>query len=92
MRIRSVAVAAALALAFAGVSCGGEETETPEATPTPVVTPTPEPTPRSYVVEPGDTLTGIAQRFETTVDEIVQANDIADPDLIRPGQELTIPE
>ncbi len=92
MRIRPFVVASAVVLALAGVSCGEGEPQAPEATPTPVATPEPEPTPQSYVVEPGDTLTSIAQRFETTVDEIAQANEIPDPDLIRPGQELTIPE
>lgn len=41
-----------------------------------------------YVVQPGDTLYGIAQELGTTVDSLVAANGIADPDLIMPGQEL----
>lgn len=45
-----------------------------------------------YIVQPGDTLTHIAQQFGTTVDAIVQANDIADPNLIVIGQVLEIPE
>ena len=52
-----------------------------------------EPTPEVpvYVVQAGDTLFTIAQRFETTVEAIVTANDIADPSLIRVGQKLVIP-
>jgi len=46
---------------------------------------------RTYVVESGDTLSAIADRFDTTVRAIVRANDIADPDVIDVGQELTIP-
>lgn len=46
---------------------------------------------RTYVVESGDTLSAIAERFDTTVRAIVRANDIADPDVIDVGQELTIP-
>ncbi len=53
--------------------------------------PTPTPEPPIYVVQPGDTLYTIAQRFETTVEAIVAANDIADPSLIRVGQKLIIP-
>lgn len=45
----------------------------------------------TYVVRSGDTLSAIATRFDTTVKAIVEANDIADPDVIDVGQELTIP-
>lgn len=44
-----------------------------------------------YVVQPGDTLSSIAQRFGTTVDAIVRANNITNPNLIYVGQVLTIP-
>jgi murein DD-endopeptidase MepM/ murein hydrolase activator NlpD len=45
-----------------------------------------------YIVQSGDTLTHIARRFGTTVDAIVQINDISDPDLIIIGQVLEIPK
>lgn len=45
----------------------------------------------TYTVQPGDTLFRIAQRFSTTVQAIVQANNIADPNRISPGMVLTIP-
>lgn len=45
----------------------------------------------TYVVRSGDTLSAIANRFDTTVEALVEANDIADPDAIDIGQELTIP-
>lgn len=44
-----------------------------------------------YVVQAGDTLFRIAQRFETTVEAIAAANDLTDPSLIRVGQRLVIP-
>ena len=44
-----------------------------------------------YVVESGDTLTSIAQEHGTTVDAIVEANDLDDPDVLDIGQELVIP-
>ena len=45
----------------------------------------------TYTVRPGDTLWTIARRFGTTVQNLVRANNIADPNLIYPGQVLTIP-
>ncbi|MGY6518281.1 MAG: peptidoglycan-binding protein [Lysobacteraceae bacterium] len=46
---------------------------------------------RSYTVAPGDTLSAIAQRNGTTVATLVNANGIANPDRIFPGQTLVIP-
>jgi LysM repeat protein len=45
-----------------------------------------------YVVQPGDTLYKIARRYNTTVDAIVEANDIVNPDRIDVGQKLCIPK
>jgi peptidoglycan hydrolase-like protein with peptidoglycan-binding domain len=44
-----------------------------------------------YVVQTGDTLFTIAQRFGTTVEAIVRANNLTNPDVIFVGQVLTIP-
>jgi murein DD-endopeptidase MepM/ murein hydrolase activator NlpD len=44
-----------------------------------------------YIVQQGDTLYIIAQRFGTSVDAIAAANGITDPALIAPGMELIIP-
>ncbi|NLG69252.1 MAG: LysM peptidoglycan-binding domain-containing protein [Firmicutes bacterium] len=45
-----------------------------------------------YTVQPGDTLFFIAQRFGTTVDAILAINpQIANPNLIFPGQVICIP-
>jgi murein DD-endopeptidase MepM/ murein hydrolase activator NlpD len=57
----------------------------------PVVALDPTPEAPVYVVQPGDTLYSIAERFDTTVEAIVNANDIADPSLINVGQKLIIP-
>lgn len=45
----------------------------------------------AYTVVQGDTLSGIARRFNSTVRDIQNANKIADPRDIRPGQNLFIP-
>lgn len=67
-------------------------------TPTVLLT-TSEPTPapevegfRSYTVQRGNTLSGIARRFDTTVAVLVQLNNIPNPNLIYVGQVLRIPE
>ena len=45
----------------------------------------------TYTVRRGDTLSAIALRYHTTVQTLVQANDIRDPNLIYVGQQLRIP-
>jgi LysM repeat protein len=45
----------------------------------------------TYTVRPGDTLSQIAQRHGTTVDALVRLNNIHNPNLIYPGQELRLP-
>jgi LysM repeat protein len=79
-------------------------TEEPTAAPTeppPTATPTPEPptpTPqpaarRTYVVQRGDTLRGIAEQFDVTVQALLEANNLTaeQADSLRVGQELIIP-
>lgn len=60
-------------------------------TPPPGSTPTPPTGTVTYVVQPGDTLSKIARQFNTTVQAIAQANNIANPNLIFVGQVLVIP-
>lgn len=43
-----------------------------------------------YVVQPGDTLYGIARKYHITPLEIADANQLANPNLIYPGQRLRI--
>lgn len=44
----------------------------------------------TYVVKKGDTLSGIAAKYNTTVDKLVQLNNIPNKNLIYVGQELII--
>jgi nucleoid-associated protein YgaU len=67
----------------------------PTATPTPEPpTPTPQPAARrTYVVQRGDTLRGIAEQFNVSVQALLEANHLtaAQADNLRVGQELIIP-
>jgi LysM repeat protein len=47
--------------------------------------------PRTYTVQRGDTLGTIARQYGVDYRAIAQANKLADPNLIFPGQVLTIP-
>lgn len=46
--------------------------------------------PETYTVKPGDTLTEIAEKKDTTVGELVKDNKIKDPDKIQVGDKLKI--
>lgn len=57
-------------------------------------TPAPAPAPAggsNYIVKPGDTLSGIGTKFGVDWKTIAAVNGIANPNLIYPGQRLTIP-
>lgn len=66
----------------------------------PVLTPTPDAPhyqpaarsgPETYVVQAGDILSAIAMRYSVSVDALVGANDLPNPDALEVGQVLTIP-
>ena len=44
----------------------------------------------NYTIQSGDTLIKLADKFETTVDELALNNDIKDADSIQAGQRLAI--
>lgn len=50
-----------------------------------------EPELRTYTVVPGDTLSGIGERFGVAWPDIASLNNIPNPDLIHPGQVFKIP-
>jgi LysM repeat protein len=65
-------------------------TATITLTPEPSLTPTPE-GPITYIVEPGDTLSSIADSFDVDVFLLMAANGISDPDQVFVNDELIIP-
>jgi LysM repeat protein len=65
-----------------------ESSAAPTKTPRPTAKPTAT---RKYRVKSGDTLSGIARRFGTTVAVLKKLNGISDASRIRPGQVLRVP-
>ncbi len=47
--------------------------------------------PPVYIVQSGDTLSGIAARYNTSVADLIAANQLGDPDRLAIGQRLAIP-
>jgi LysM repeat protein len=66
-------------------------TSTGTATPLPPPTATPTAEIIAHTVARGENLLSIARQYNTTVEAIVEENDIANPDLIFIGQVLIIP-
>jgi LysM repeat protein len=67
----------------------GSATDLPQPTATP--TPTPTATALIHIVKAGENLSTIAARYGTTVDAIVAANKLRNPDLILIDQVLILP-
>ena len=68
-------------------------TQTPPPSPTSAPSETPTPSgPITYVVEEGDTLFSIAEQFGVSIDALIFANTILDPNNIGVGTQLIIPD
>ena len=73
---------------------------TPVTEPTSLLQPSPtgqtvlpgRPTPIVHVVEPGDTLFWIAQKYGVSPERIIEENSLTDPDSLAVGEELIIPQ
>jgi LysM repeat protein len=66
---------------------------TPTVPPVPTAPPAPTtaPAPRTYTVKPGDELKHIAADYGVSIWSIIDSNDIPNPDSLRVGQTLQIP-
>lgn len=62
------------------------------AIPTATATLPPSPTPVTYTVKPGDSLGAIALVLDISVESLMAANGLANPDALAVGQVLIIPE
>ena len=90
----------AAVLTVVAVACGTTDPAAQERLP-PIQTTTPSTTTTTttvapadllYVVQSGDTLGEIAERFNVTIVAIVERNGLSSPDDIQAGQSLEIPE
>lgn len=75
-------------LAYAGAT--GQSVPTPQVQAQNYEQPSVQPSDTTYIVQAGDTLSEIAQRFGTTYQSLAAINNIADPNRIYPGQEIVI--
>ena len=100
----NVVVSAATVLLILSLTggIGGRQEETPTPTidllaqvvssfPTDTATSAPTPTPLTYQVQPGDTLGDIATRLGVPLQDLMEINDIDDPNALDVGQVLIIP-
>ncbi len=103
--VSRAATAALLAATIALTACssGTGSTNQPPPTSRSVLTTAPSdlttttttttPGPAIYVIQPGDTLSGVAAQNGLTLDELLRANPaITDPTRLQPGDQIVIPE
>ena len=98
---RFLAPLALLAVAFAlysivGGGGGGDEepatTQQPRATATATAKKETKRKRKVYVVKPGDTPSGIAEKTGVSLEQLEKANPDLDPQLLAPGQRIRIPQ
>ncbi len=69
----------------------GTPTETATPTSTPTVTPSPTATPLIHVIQPGETMLFVAQRYGVPLNVLLSANKITQGDILSVGQQIVIP-
>jgi LysM repeat protein len=98
---RFLAPLALVAFAFAlfsilGGGGGGDEEPASDNQPRATATATPKKETKRkrkvYVVKPGDTPSGIAEKTGVSLEQLEEANPDLDPQLLAPGQRIRIPQ
>ena len=75
-----------------GAARSTERTGGSQATATATATPKPKRKRKVYVVKPGDTPSGIADKTGVSLEELEKANPKLDPQLLAPGQRIRLPQ
>jgi LysM repeat protein len=90
-----VAVVVALYMVLAPPKDEGDGNE-PAGSNKPAATATATPKPKRkrkvYVVKPGDTPSGIAEKTGVSLEQLEEANPKLDPQLLAPGQRIRLPQ
>ena len=76
---------------LAALTVAPTPTPLPVASPTPPPAPSPTPVEQVYVVKAGDSPASIARQFNVKTEDLMAANNIADPQRLQVGQTLKIP-
>ncbi|MCC7367288.1 MAG: serine hydrolase [Chloroflexi bacterium] len=63
----------------------------PQPAPQQAAAPQPSPAGGQYLVQAGDTLSGIAKSLGVTMKALLEANELVDPDRLTVGQKLSVP-
>jgi len=65
--------------------------EMPAMSTQPASAETPSPTPVVHVVQAGDTISGLSQKYDVPAEDIIAANQLENPNFLQLGTELLIP-
>jgi LysM repeat protein len=87
-----VCVAAVLVIVQSTLRADSPSSSAGETTTTTTTSTTSRKTPKTYRVRSGDTLGGISQRVDVSVDQILKLNPDVDPQSLRAGQRLRLRE
>ena len=69
-----------------------EEQATATAEPTATPAPTATPRPEVHIVSAGETIESISLRYRVDVNELIALNELTNPNQVRVGQELRLPQ
>ena len=88
----AVVVALYMIVTPSGNGGGGEPASDERPAATATATPKTKKQRKVYVVKPGDTPSGIAEKTGVSLEQLEEANPKLDPQLLAPGQRIRLPQ